>query len=278
MDRPIPRASRHEAGSGVLARHLEFVGALRAAGLPVSVSEDLDAVAALGQVAWVDRPTVREAYAATLVKKHSLRTTFDALFDIYFPAMVGDGTAFASGRARDEPVGDNLDVLETMRREGTQMVVILDEHGGTAGIVTLEDLFEEVVGEIDENPLEPPPAYKDAQGRLRVDGTMRVEEVGQQFDLDVEHVGPFRLADRPHAVVPDVLGEHAGEELAVKRGGQPLHPIAPQALVAEHPADPSTRIAGALPHHRCHAGSRQPAPTQIGQHGLDLTGRQGVAL
>jgi CBS domain containing-hemolysin-like protein len=79
------------------------------------------------------------------------------------------------------------DVLDTMRREGTQMVVILDEHGGTAGIVTLEDLFEEVVGEIAEDPTDLPPFYRDAQGRLRVPGTMRVEEVGQQFDLDLEH-------------------------------------------------------------------------------------------
>jgi CBS domain containing-hemolysin-like protein len=79
------------------------------------------------------------------------------------------------------------DVLDTMRREGTQMVVILDEHGGTAGIVTLEDLFEEVVGEIAEDPTDLPPFYHDTQGRLRVPGTMRVEEVGQQFDLDVEH-------------------------------------------------------------------------------------------
>ncbi|MEO6212614.1 MAG: hemolysin family protein [Vicinamibacterales bacterium] len=79
------------------------------------------------------------------------------------------------------------DVLDTMRREQKQMAVVLDEHGGTAGIVTLEDLFEEVVGEIAEGPGGMPPVYRDTDGRLRVRGTMRIEEVGDEFDIELGH-------------------------------------------------------------------------------------------
>jgi CBS domain containing-hemolysin-like protein len=77
------------------------------------------------------------------------------------------------------------DVLEILRREQTQMAVVLDEHGGTAGIITLSDLFSEVSGEIEEGATVAPP--RDSHGRLRVPGTMRIVEVGQLFDLDLEH-------------------------------------------------------------------------------------------
>jgi len=78
------------------------------------------------------------------------------------------------------------DVLATMRRERSQMVVVIDEHGGTSGIVTLEDLFEEVIGEVNEGTAGNPIRH-DAQGRLRVPGTLRVDELGQQFDLELKH-------------------------------------------------------------------------------------------
>jgi CBS domain containing-hemolysin-like protein len=102
-----------------------------------------------------------------------------------------NGESIGAAHARPLPLMPETaeldDVLDTMRRERTQMVVVLDEHGGTAGVVTLEDLFEEVVGDIAESPTEAPAFYRDTSGRLRVPGTMRLDEVGQQFDLDVEH-------------------------------------------------------------------------------------------
>jgi uncharacterized protein with von Willebrand factor type A (vWA) domain len=83
----------------LLDTHIGFVEALRAAGLPVSLAEGLDALAALDAVTWHDRETVRAAYAATLVKRQPQRVTFDAVFDIWFPRMIGGGVA---GERRDE--------------------------------------------------------------------------------------------------------------------------------------------------------------------------------
>jgi len=75
----------------LLDRHIAFLEALRGAGLPVSLSEDLDAVTALGEVGWSSRTIVRDVYAATVVKRQSQRPTFEALFELYFPRMVGEG-------------------------------------------------------------------------------------------------------------------------------------------------------------------------------------------
>src|SRR5262249_43791198 len=98
-----------------------------------------------------------------------------------------DGQTVTAAGARPAPVVPEtaaLDaVLATMRRERAQLALVIDEHGGTSGIVTLEDLFEEVVGEFDEGPA----PRRDSYGRLRVPGTTRLDELGQLFDLDLAH-------------------------------------------------------------------------------------------
>lgn len=75
----------------LLDRHIEFVEALRAAGLPVSLAEGLDAVRAIDALDIDRRETLRAAYAATLVKRQNHRPGFDQVFDLYFPLLVGDG-------------------------------------------------------------------------------------------------------------------------------------------------------------------------------------------
>ncbi len=78
-------------------------------------------------------------------------------------------------------------LLAAMSQAGVQMAIVMDEHGGTAGIVTLEDLFEEVVGEITERPTEVPEIIVEGPLRVRADGAVRVEEVGEALGVVLEH-------------------------------------------------------------------------------------------
>lgn len=102
-----------------------------------------------------------------------------------------NGSTVTAAGARSAPVVPEtalLDaVLATMRRERAQFAIVIDEHGGTSGVVTLEDLFEEVVGEIDDSPERRSGPIRDASGRLRVPGTIRLDELGQLFDLELAH-------------------------------------------------------------------------------------------
>ena len=85
------------------------------------------------------------------------------------------------------PATEPLDrVLATLRRSRSQIAVVLDEHGGTEGILTLEDLFEEVVGDI-ADPGETPAIRRDEAGGLRVAGTVRLDELGEALGLVLEH-------------------------------------------------------------------------------------------
>lgn len=118
------------------------------------------------------------------------------------------------------PATEPLDrVLGRMRSSRSQMAVVIDEHGGTAGILTLEDLFEEVVGDI-ADPGETPALREDDRGRLSVAGTVRLDELGEALGLVLEHeevdtVSGLVLATlgRPAAVGDRV--EHEGVELEV---------------------------------------------------------------
>jgi uncharacterized protein with von Willebrand factor type A (vWA) domain len=93
--------------TGLLDREIAFLDALRTAGLTVSLAEVLDATRAMGAIDLLDREALRAAYAACVLKRPSHRTTFDTLFDLWFPAVTGDPTTFdPDGEGSDGEPGD----------------------------------------------------------------------------------------------------------------------------------------------------------------------------
>ncbi len=70
------------------------------------------------------------------------------------------------------------DLLREMRQKGQSMVVVIDEHGSVAGIATVEDLVEEIVGESKSGRMKPAPdASREADGSLILRGSMSISEV-----------------------------------------------------------------------------------------------------
>ena len=192
---------------GLVDRHIAFLEALRAAGLSVSLAEDLDAVAALSALDWDRREVVRAAYAATLVKKQGQRPTFDALFDVYFPRMVGDGVA---AREPDEPVTDNAQALDDFRAQLLEAVGEGDEQA-------LLDLAAEMVARFGAMPGRGPglsswSAY-----------------------TALQRVAPGELVDR---IVRALLAEGRGDDEARREAGRRIG-----ALTGMVEADARRRIA-----------------------------------
>ena len=77
------------------------------------------------------------------------------------------------------------DLLREMQQERSHVAVVIDEYGGTAGIVTIEDILEEIVGEItDEYDRELPPVEELGDGSYRVTARLDIGDLGELFGLD----------------------------------------------------------------------------------------------
>jgi CBS domain containing-hemolysin-like protein len=78
-------------------------------------------------------------------------------------------------------------LLEEMQAQQNHMVIVVDEYGGTAGLVTIEDILEEIVGEIaDEYDRERPLVEHLSDGRLRVNARLPLEDLAELVGVDVD--------------------------------------------------------------------------------------------
>ncbi|MFI5261681.1 MAG: hemolysin family protein [Candidatus Limnocylindrales bacterium] len=79
------------------------------------------------------------------------------------------------------------DLLHELRRRRVHLAIVLDEYGGTAGLVSIEDLLEEIVGDIqDEYDAEEPMVVRLSESEARIDGRAAIDDLTDLFDLHLE--------------------------------------------------------------------------------------------
>jgi CBS domain containing-hemolysin-like protein len=82
------------------------------------------------------------------------------------------------------------ELLQQFQVQQTQCAIVVDEYGGTAGLVTLEDLLEEIVGEIrDEYDVESDSVVDEGHGRFVFSGKVDIDAVAQRLDVEIEREG-----------------------------------------------------------------------------------------
>ena len=218
--------------SGLLDRHLSFIEALRGAGLSVSLAEDIDSVAALGAVGWGDREHVRDVLAATLVKRQQHRTTFDSLFDVYFPALVGDGVAHQAnllgsdaeadqdaGEAGEEGerVRDNAEALQAFRDRLAEALESGDQQ-------LLRQLAAEMVGRFGAMPGRGPglSSWSSYTALQRVAPQELVDRIVEGLLGDMDDEGRVadarRLANRSIGAFTRMVEDDARRRIAEEKG------------------------------------------------------------
>jgi CBS domain containing-hemolysin-like protein len=147
------------------------------------------------------------------------------------------------------------EMLREMQARRSHLAIVIDEYGGMAGLVTIEDILEEIVGEItDEYDVERPPVERIDHDTVRVTSRLPVEDLGELFDVevedgdDVETVGGLLAQALGRVPIPGASADVYGLRLTAENSGGRRHRIdsvlvsrIPEPGDNDEPADTSTR-------------------------------------
>ena len=236
---------------GLQARLLDFQHAMRDAGVPVAISDGMDAMRAAGVVDLMDRDVFRESLAATLTSSASHRMAFDTLFDIYCPrthAMPDEdeapaGSAPGEGNPRDiqDFLADLIDqlmqgddaALRAMAREAVASYGRVENADGSQSYFAyrvyrnfnLKGLLRRLMGEAgieDDDDLVSRLMADEFEARLR---RFREEIDAEIRRRQVEQRGPEAIAKRAARPLPedvDFFSITADEQAHMRKAVRPL--------------------------------------------------------
>jgi len=136
------------------------------------------------------------------------------------PAATAEAVADVMRTATFVPESKAVDdLLSEMQAARTHLVIVVDEYGGTAGLVTIEDILEEIVGEItDEYDVERPPVEHLEDGSVRVTARLPIEDLGELFGVElpsdeVETVGGLLAQTLGRVPIPGASADIGGLHL-----------------------------------------------------------------
>ncbi|MFD1811210.1 vWA domain-containing protein [Rhodococcus gannanensis] len=133
------------APHGLPGHLVDFVEALRTRGIAVGPSETVDAGQVMSVLDLLDREAVREGLACALLRRPTHRATYDALFDLWFPAAVGQRTDGSGDAEIEIPRGENGDVdFEALR----ELIAGLLVDGSAESMQLIEQLTARLVEEL----------------------------------------------------------------------------------------------------------------------------------
>jgi magnesium and cobalt transporter len=144
--------------------------------------------------------TLKELLAAIISSGHSRIPIYEGSADRIVGVVYAKDLLKHWGRPAEEvrvprvmrtpyfvPETKNIeDLLEEFRTKHVHMAIAIDEYGGTSGLITIEDLIEEIIGDIqDEYDVEEDWLQVEEDGALLVDGRLNIEELEEHFDITI---------------------------------------------------------------------------------------------
>jgi putative hemolysin len=146
--------------------------------------------------------TIADARRLIIESKHSRIPVYrEQVDDIEGVVYVRDLLAFCEGNKTSRPVTECMRpaycvpesktirvLLEEMRKANVQIAIVIDEYGGVAGLVTIEDIIEEIVGEIEDEDrtIVDDHVTQDEDGSYLIDGSAEIKRVEELFEKEIE--------------------------------------------------------------------------------------------